>query len=44
MEDLTASADEAEDEALKARRKLGMPEYDPDEGLTSALPKLMLPD
>ena len=33
--------DEEEDAALKARRKLGVPEYDPDSLVVTTLPKIM---
>ena len=36
--------DEEEEEATKVRKKLGMPEYDPDEALLTALPKILILD
>lgn len=36
--------DEEEDATQKARRKLGVPEYDPDALVVSSLPKIMLLD
>ena len=36
----TGSGDEREDEAAKLRKRLGLPEYDPDAALVSSIPKV----
>ena len=38
---MTADADEEEDAAMKARKRLGVPEYDPDAAMVTSLPKVM---
>ena len=38
---INVSEEEAEDAAHKARKRLGLPEYNPDEALMSSIPKIM---
>ena len=40
--EITGSGDEEQDEAAKIRRKLGLPEFDPDATMVSSIPKIML--
>ena len=44
VEEVTKTDDEEESERLKLRSKLGMPEFDPDEAMVTALPKMLLLD
>ena len=39
--DLTGSGDEQEDNASKARKKLGLPEYDPTLAMLEMMPKFL---
>ena len=40
-EEVDPDDEEEEDEAYKARKRLGMPEYDPDESMLTSMPKIL---